>query len=97
MCTTFGDARVAGTDEHVGGTDDVDRVEQRAVLRERHLRDVVEHHIGTVACSRAPRLAIADVTCEELEVDIRLTPVRSRRRRDAVTASECLSGETLPK
>ena len=60
------DARVTRRDEQVRGTDDVHGVEQFPILRQRHLRDVVQHDVDPLTRS-AQRVAIADVTPHVLD------------------------------
>ena len=67
VCTTLlRRARRERDEQHVPGAGDVDRVEQRAVLRQRDLRDVVEHDVDAVARG-THRVAVADVAAHELE------------------------------
>ncbi len=75
----LGDARVACGDQHVRGAADVDRVEQRAVLGERHLGDVVEHDVDAVARG-AHGGAIAHVARDEVGARERSDPAGSGRR-----------------
>ena len=73
VCTTLRDAGVPRREQDVGGADDVDRLEQVAVLGQRHLGDVVEHDVDAVA-RLADGVAVADVGDDDLDR-------RSRRRR----------------
>ena len=90
------DARIARRDEHVRGAADVHRVEQRAVLRERHLRDVVEHDVDAFARGRAPRLAVAHVARDELGARRASGGFRSKIRTASPRARAC-SASTVPK
>ena len=61
----LGDARVARRDQHVRGSAHVDLVEQRPILGERDLGDVVEHHVDAVTRAahrgRVPHVARDEV------------------------------------
>ena len=97
VCTTFATRASRARDQHVGGAADVHRVEQRAVLGQRHLRDVVEHDVDALARG-AHRGAVAHVARDELGARSSVGPggLRSKIRTASPRASAC-SASTVPK
>ena len=85
----LGHTRVARRNEHVGRADDVDRFEQLAIARQRHLCDVVQYHVDAVT-GRANGREVADVAGDVLHLAF-----GQRRRVEVENAHLVAPGQRL--
>ena len=68
VCTTLATPASRAASSTLAVPTDVHRPEQLAVLRQRHLRDVVEHHVDALARRARTRVAVAHVALDEVDV-----------------------------
>ena len=96
VCTTFATRASRAADQHVGGSADVHLVEQRAVLGQGHLGDVVEHDVDALT-GGAHRLLVAHVARDELGAGERRSGRVEVEDPDRVSPGERQFGQDGPE